>query len=523
MRFLDESKDAFFMCSCPACNPRPPTQADRRRQEADNQRYEQMLARDKAWLDQRSLPTTEKPEIRGCVFAKSCDLPDGLIDYNNPGGFVPPELLTRYGAFAVLGSDFAFTDTDTSLAWIGGSSSAIALTSQLGGKLATVSAELDVLAIVLMPNTTPPDSARYTLDQYPTLTTATTRVRLHLERLSDGSIRVYGFYTGKNRDWENVPVVAAIADGERFVVELEQGLKLILSPGETSKTLTLKDAPPLMPVWVYPPTKIADQILVNPVHPPAYRDAVVWFPESVIPPFYIAYCVKKVCDHPDMMEELAEYIAGEMNRNIHDPAVLEMRRLIDYDPVVEEKKFAQLPAFARLGGPPNYRTIALTKKIAAAAIWTKKVGQNQAWDHKPILNAMYNGIVWHKQGRYVYFYDVWSNIHYGYVGVIGGLSESVLLDGAGAEQIASDTFRKMKEWLGKPKENWILPGPHATASPWTSLRSWDDVADRVSISIGIKFATQYPNGGVTAKMIMDAVLAVSPEDWGDGIEVHNCQ
>lgn len=32
-----------------------------------------------------------------------------------------------------------------------------------------------------------------------------------------------------------------------------------------------------------------------------------------------------VCNHPDQMHELASYIAGEMNRNIHDPAVLEMK------------------------------------------------------------------------------------------------------------------------------------------------------------------------------------------------------
>lgn len=510
------------MCSCPACNPRPPTHADRRRQEADNQRYEQMLARDKAWLDQRSLPTTEKPEIRGCVFAKSCDLPDGLIDYNNPGGFVPPELLTRYGAFAVLGSDIALTDTDTSLGWTGGSSSAIALTSQLGGKLATASAELDVLAIVLIPNTTPPDSALYTLDQYPTLTTATTRVRLHLERLTDGTIRAYGFYTGKNRDWENVPVVAAIADGERFVVELEQGLKLILSPGETSKTLTLKDAPPLMPVWVYPPTKIADQILVNPVHPPAYRDAVVWFPESVIPPFYIAYCVKKVCDHPDMMEELAEYIAGEMNRNIHDPAVREMRQLIEYDPVLESRKFANLPLYARVNGLPNFEHIAMAKKAAAAVIWTKKVAQNQEWDHKPKIRVLTGGKVRHKQGAYDYFYDIWSNIHYGYVGIIAGFSESVLLDGAGAEQIVSDSLSKIEE-MTNPKQVKVLPGPRPTATPWTKLRSWDDVADRVSISMGIKFAGLYPNGGITAQIIKGGVLAIEPQHWGDGVRVHECK
>ncbi|WP_419710031.1 S-type pyocin domain-containing protein [Pseudomonas sp. NFX224] len=245
------------------------------------------MARDEARCNQ-SPPTPEaKPKTKGCVFAKSCDLPDGLINYSNPSGFIPVELLTQYGDFAMLGSD----SVNESLAWIGGSSS------------------------------------------------AKTRARLHVERLPDNSARSYGFYTGKDKDWENVPVVAATADGARFVIELGQGTKLILSPGTTAPMPVLRDAQPLPPVWVYPPSDIAKKMLDNPVHPPAYQDLVVWFPETDIPPFYISFCIPKTCPHPDMMEELAQYIAGEMNRNIHDPAVLEMKQLIHCDPIAEAKKW----------------------------------------------------------------------------------------------------------------------------------------------------------------------------------------
>ena len=37
------------------------------------------------------------------------------------------------------------------------------------------------------------------------------------------------------------------------------------------------------------------------------------------------------CTDPDMMEDLAGYIADEMNRNIHDSAVLKMKKLLSYD------------------------------------------------------------------------------------------------------------------------------------------------------------------------------------------------
>lgn len=506
------------MCGCPACNPRPPTLADKRRQEADILRHEQAKARDEARRNQ-ILPAPEaKPKTKGCVFAKSCDLPDGLINYNNPSGFIPVELLTQYGAFAVLGSG----STNMPLAWIGGSDSATAMTRSLGGTLTVEPAELVILAVVLIPDTTSSDWALYTLDQYPTLTNAKTRVRLNVERLADNSVRAYGFYTGKNKDWENVPVVAAEADGDRFIVDLGQGVELIWTPATSAPMSVLKGAPPLPPVWVYPPTETANNILINPVHPPQYRDRVVWFPKTEIPPFYISFCVTKTCPHPDMMEKLAKYIAGEMNRNIHHPSVLKMKKLNSYDIAAETKKYLELPWYA-MAGATSPQTIGYANATAALAIWTERVGQNRPWDHKPKLKAMYNDVVWHKQGKFAYFYDIWSNIHYGFIGIIGGFSESILLDGAGLEQIASDSLSKTKEWLQTPKEDRKLPGPHPTASPWTKPRSWDDVADRVSIGIGVELASMYPNGGLSAKIIMDEVLAIAPENWGGGIIDHKCE
>ncbi|MFK8331287.1 polymorphic toxin type 44 domain-containing protein [Pseudomonas sp. BJa5] len=220
------------------------------------------------------------------------------------------------------------------------------------------------------------------------------------------------------------------------------------------------------------------------------------------------------CNHPDQMEELAKYIAGEMNRNIRDPAVLEMKSLINYDPDVAAKQFSKLPFFARLGGSPNYSDIAKAKKAAAAAIWTKKVGQDMEWDHKPKLIKLFGTKPWHKQGAYDYYYDIWSNIHYGYVGIAAGLSDSVLLDGAGVEQIGSDLYRQARN----PEK---FKGPRRTDGV-EGMRAWDDVPDRVSIVIGMNLYKEYPDGGVTAKIIMDKVLAVPIVEWATGIQKHDC-
>lgn len=217
------------------------------------------------------------------------------------------------------------------------------------------------------------------------------------------------------------------------------------------------------------------------------------------------------CNHPDMMEKLAGYIADEMNRNIQSPEVRKMKALNAYDPDAE---FEKAPAYPR-PERADFHMAAAMKKTQALAIWTERVGQDRPWDHKPKIRQLFGGVR-HKQGQYDYFYDIWSNIHYGYVGLAGGLSESFLFDGAGAEQIVSDSVRKV---FDREKEH---PGPRRSPGV-EGLRAWDDAPDRLSIGIGIKLYRQSPNGGITARQIMDEVLAVPPEQWGDAVKRHECK
>ncbi len=224
---------------------------------------------------------------------------------------------------------------------------------------------------------------------------------------------------------------------------------------------------------------------------------------------------EKVCTDPDRMEELASYIATEMNRNINSPSVRQMKDLNSFDPAAETRKYAELPFYMRFGLEPDFYSLALGKKAKAFAIWTERVGQNRPWDHKPVLQKLFGEYPWHKQGAYEFFYDIWSNIHYGYVGVAGGLSESVLLDGAGVEQIGSDTWRFIKN----PER---FDGPQRTKGV-EGMRAWDDVPDRVSIIIGMSLYKEYPNGGLTGKIIMDKVLAVPISDWAKGVQPHVCK
>lgn len=73
--------------------------------EARQKTYDDMLARQQAYEDHFITPTQQPdpPGPMGCVFAKSCNLPNGLINHDNPSGFVPVEKLADYGQFSLLG------------------------------------------------------------------------------------------------------------------------------------------------------------------------------------------------------------------------------------------------------------------------------------------------------------------------------------------------------------------------------------------------------------------------------------
>jgi hypothetical protein len=237
----------------------------------------------------------------GCVFAKSCNLPDGVINHKNPAGFVPVEKLADYGLWAVLGTGAAITAQGTPLQLVGGSATGSAIAQRLGGSLSlgllkgsgVVAAGFVTGTVgMLIPNTSiSPDSAFYKNDQYATLETGRTRVRVNVKTLPDGSVNAYGFYTGGKTDWENVPVIEGKKDGDKFVADIGNGIGLTWTPAANPDGVmgipALEGAPKLPPVWVYPPTAQSDTLLANPSHPPEFQDAIIWFPDSGIEPIYI--------------------------------------------------------------------------------------------------------------------------------------------------------------------------------------------------------------------------------------------
>nr|ADH04655.1 unknown [Chondromyces crocatus] len=114
---------------------------------------------------------------------------------------------------------------------------------------------------------------------------------------------------------------------------------------------------------------------------------------------------------------VAEYMAAEMKNNAASWHAKHMAL---------QNSSAQVPVLG--SGNQTVAYLALIERVAPG----------RPWDHKDHFTSRQIGETvpgrWHTWGEWEYFHDVWSNIHYGYVGRASGFSERTLIDGANAQQ-----------------------------------------------------------------------------------------
>jgi len=122
-------------------------------------------------------------------------------------------------------------------------------------------------------------------------------------------------------------------------------------------------------------------------------------------------------------------------------------------------------------------------RLGAYALWAWMVRQGGPWDPKPKIAKKF-GYYQDLGDGYQYYYDVWGNVMYGYLGAATGFSEAELLHGAGAEQIASSVGYSFEQLLREGRiEPERLPQRRIEVS---GLASFDLPEDRVAIQIGIR-------------------------------------
>ena len=294
-------------------------------------------ARNEREADARRNSIKKQDEVaaRGCVFAKSCTLPDGTINSISPGGAIPTDPVSQYGEFALLGGRETDAQGNIPLKKISGTLPASLGTLLLGGVATAtasgvscgglcaagavasgattgVAAGALVGVVALLWPSSLGDSSLYTEEQLQSLKEGRTRVRLTVEQQADGTLKGYGYNTQKRRDWEMIPVVQFVAQGSQQVADFGDGVTLIWTPAtDPSSTLgtpALEGAPQAPQIWIYPPTKQADNIIVSPIYPDAYKDFILVFPaDSGVQPLYIVMNVRKT---PGTVTGQGEDVAG---------------------------------------------------------------------------------------------------------------------------------------------------------------------------------------------------------------------
>lgn len=198
------------------------------------------------------------------------------------------------------------------------------------------------------------------------------------------------------------------------------------------------------------------------------------------------------CNHKDGAKIVAEYIVGEIKTNTRSEIADSIRYYASYEEYKrrydEWKKRSLLGQFLTLPEPQNL--------LKAKILWTERVFAKRPWDHKPKIRDRFRHLAvertnpqtqvvyksyYHKYKDYDYFYDVWSNIHYGYVGLSVGFDEDTLLNGADLAQIID--------------------------SKGNNAEDTDD--DKTSIKIGFTLYYKYGKyaDGLTANDILEALDA----------------
>lgn len=129
------------------------------------------------------------------------------------------------------------------------------------------------------------------------------------------------------------------------------------------------------------------------------------------------------------IEELSRYISDEMRRNVRSG---------------EAKQIAVL------------RKQSFTHPVALAA-WARLVDYGERWDHKDKILKRFGPWSTDLPTKHDYFLDVWSNIHYGYIGLSVGFDEGLLKLGAGLPSLNKMGLLKLSvRNAGRLLSSWLV-------------------------------------------------------------------
>ena len=225
---------------------------------------------------------------------------------------------------------------------------------------------------------------------------------------------------------------------------------------------------------------------------------------------------KNVLEYFDLMEcdqevdgaiEVAKYIVEEIKTNVKSKEAGYIADCLDYERYI--KKYYNKNSFVPLPDPISIKGIGIKK-------WISMVNTNKPWDHKKKIQEKFGMIAvkdrpflgknkqlkfsqlsYHKYQYHDYFLDVWSNIHYGFVGRYCGFSEKTLLTGSDFQQAVANIKN-------------------------ANFKGGDDQADRITMQLGMDLYTRYKDKieELTYQIILDELEKL--DTIGQSRLLHKC-
>lgn len=242
------------------------------------------------------------------------------------------------------------------------------------------------------------------------------------------------------------------------------------------------------------------------------------------------FIVTVPCPHRDQALEVAAWIVEEIQTNVESDAAQRIKQQNAYSGLEAIERWQRegeslniVQRLAREVARPNFMQIEMQLKAAALGRWALLVRPGGVWDHKTYFQeggekheefatVGISAYPWHhKYQGYEYYYDIWSNIHYGYVGRYIGFSEVSLLDGAGLAQFLDD-FRKLDR---SPINRSDINGE--------GFRRFDDVTDYLSVRLGISLFERFTPQQLTGPLLMSEIAQVDYPIQQESKRPHTCQ
>lgn len=225
------------------------------------------------------------------------------------------------------------------------------------------------------------------------------------------------------------------------------------------------------------------------------------------------------CNHKDGAIEVAQYIVDEIQTNVNSLVAHKIRyhitgELSNQLKRVFDKADASIMQISNKTGQPiagaNHRS---RSKITAAELWIGQVNTEEPWDHKLKIREKFKHVAvhrplppprstwsetwYHKYKGHDYFLDIWSNIHYGYVGRSVGFTSNQLLTGSDTAQLLSNVSRLTMDG--------------------------DTVDDKTAMQIGIELFETYPlSRDITATKILNQITSKPDSSFPKSKAKHYC-